>query len=351
MRKKKIGILTFSQVKNFGAVLQAYALKKVLSDLGSLPYCIDYRAAFFADITLKQKILRVAKWIVKSCRRWPIPDQYFNDFINKYLADTAPLLRKDLASLNERFDLFVAGSDQIWNASITHQDPSFFLDFVQDQNKRASYAASFGFSHIKEEERAFYQPLLQNIPQISVREHSGAAIVKDLTRNEVPVVLDPTLLLNKQQWESFAHPITRDNYVLMYLASKNKNIVSFARAFAASRNLPLIYISGRPWPGVESFLCRPEEFVEYFRKARYVITNSFHGLAFSINLNKEFFVDFLPPQWPANARLENLLDITGLRRRVLANFKKEESPIDWDRVNAILEKEREKSFEFLRQPL
>lgn len=349
--KKKIGILTFSQVKNFGAVLQAYALKKVLSDLGAQADCIDYRASFFAAITFKQKVLRLVKRVAKICLRWPVSNRYFNDFIAKYLTDTPPLLRKDLPALNNQYDLFVAGSDQIWNVSITHRDASFFLDFVQDPQKKSSYAASFGFDHIEPQDRDFYQSLLQRIPRISVRERSGAAIVKDLTGTEPPVVLDPTLLLTKQQWEAFTRPVARENYVLMYLASKNQAIVSFAQAFAASKNLPLIYISGRPWPGVESFLCPPEEFVEYFRKAKYVVTNSFHGLAFSINLNKEFIVDWLPPQWPANARLENLLDITDLRSRLLVNFKEKDTPIDWARVNAALEKEREKSLAFLRQLL
>ena len=348
---KKIAILTFSRAFNYGAVLQAYALKQVLAKLHAKPFCLNYYAPFYPDTTFTQKLSLLCKKIIKASLGKPFVPQYFTEFIITYLKDTPPLFQKDLRYLNDRFDLFITGSDQVWNFTITKNDPAFLLDFVTDSQKKISYAASFGFSYVEEKNKLVFAQLLRQFAHISVREQTGAKIVKELTGKEVPVVLDPTLLLTKDSWEIFSKPIKRENYVLMYLLHNNQKLITFAKSLAAQKGLTLRCLTFRPIRGLDCFLCTPEEFVGYFQNASYVVTNSFHGLAFSINLNKTFFVDLLPPSWPANSRLEQLLKTTGLENRLLDNLTDIEAPIDWVSVENRLQAAREKSIKFLQSVL
>lgn len=348
---KRIAICTFSKALNYGAVLQAYALKRTIQSMGKQAFCIDYHAGFYPDTRFRRKLRFLWKSWKKTFSGYPFAPLYFYGFIKQYLQDTPKLLKKDLPRLNGHFDLFITGSDQVWNAAITKGDTAFLLDFVTDSQQKASYSASFGFSYIEEEFKPICARLLQQIPHISVREQTGADIVRELTGKEVPVVLDPTLLLTKSQWLSFAKPTTRSRYILMYLMDANDKIISFAKNLARLKSLPLLAISATPLKDIPYLMCTPQEFIGYFQKAAYVVTNSFHGLSFSINLNKTFFVDRLPPSWPANSRLEQLLATVQLEDRWIDNLTELDAAIDWPAVNKRLEDSRKKSFDFLRMIL
>lgn len=346
---KKIAILTFSHAFNYGAVLQAYALKKTIYNLGFKASVVDYRAPFYPDTSWWRQVSFLYKRTIKFLLGYPFYPLFFYKFMKQYLQDTPSLQREQLVQLNNQFDLFITGSDQVWNFTITKDDPAFLLDFVTDPKKKVSYAASFGFSYADEKNKPVFSQLLQQFAHISVREQTGAKIVKELTGKEVPVVLDPTLLLKKNQWESFSTPVHQTAYVLLYLMDENEKIISFAKKLAQQKGLPLCGISTNKLKGITNFKCTPEEFVGYFQNASYVVTNSFHGLAFSVNLNKTFFVDLLPPSWPANSRLENLLDLMGLRDRLIDNIGADyEKRIDWQLVNTIVNQKREDSLQYLR---
>lgn len=348
---KKIAILTFSHAFNYGAVLQAYALKKTIHTLGFEASVVDYRSRFYPDTKWWRQILFLCKRTIKSLLGYPFYPLFFYKFMQQYLQDTPALQRKQLSELNNQFDLFITGSDQIWNFTITRKDTAFLLDFVTNPQKKISYAASFGFSYVEEKDKPIFAQLLPQFKHISVREQAGANIIKELTGTDVPVVLDPTLLLTKEQWQSFATPVPQKNYVLLYLMHENDKILSFAKNLAREKGLPLRCISFGKIKGISCFGCPPEEFVASFQNAAYVVTNSFHGLAFSINLNKTFFVDLLPPSWPANSRLEQLLKTTGLENRLLDNLTDIEAPIDWVSVENRLQAAREKSIKFLQSVL
>lgn len=348
---KKIAILTFSHAFNYGAVLQAYALKTAIQTLGFQVACVDYRSPFYPDTKWRRKFLFLSKRAIKFLRGCPFSPMFFYKFMKKYLQDTPPIMNEQLSQLNNQFDLFITGSDQVWNFAITHGDTAFLLDFVTDSKKKSSYAASFGFSYVEEKDKPIFAQLLPQFKHISVREQAGANIIKELTGTDVPVVLDPTLLLTKEQWQSFATPVPQKNYVLLYLMHENDKILSFAKNLAREKGLPLRCISFGKIKGISCFGCPPEEFVASFQNAAYVVTNSFHGLAFSINLNKTFFVDLLPPSWPANSRLEQLLKTTGLENRLLDNLTDIEAPIDWVSVENRLQAAREKSIKFLQSVL
>ena len=348
---KKIAILTFSHAFNYGAVLQAYALKTAIQTLGFQVACVDYRSPFYPDTKWRRKFLFLSKRAIKFLRGCPFSPMFFYKFMKKYLQDTPPIMNEQLSQLNNQFDLFITGSDQVWNFAITHGDTAFLLDFVTDSKKKSSYAASFGFDYIDEAAKPVFARLLPQFTHLSVREQSGAALVKQITGKDVPVVLDPTLLLSQAHWASFAAPIQQKGYVLLYLMNENDKIISFAKNLAQKKGLPLRCISFGKIKGISGFGCTPEEFVGYFQNASYVVTNSFHGLAFSINLNKTFFVDWLPPSWPANPRLEQLLKTTGLENRLLDNLTNIDDSIDWNAVNKRLQTAREESIQFLQSVL
>ena len=240
---KKVGILTFSHAFNYGAVLQAYALKNILNSIGVQAFCIDYRAHFYPDTQWSAKIHFLCSRIAKFFLGYAFPPFFFYKFMKKYLQDTRPLLHQELPQLRNLFDMFIVGSDQVWNFEITQKDTAFLLDFIKDSTKKISYAASFGFDHIAQEDKMLFANLLIQFEHISVREQAGVHIVKELTGKDVSVVLDPTLLLTKKQWEFFATPVQKKNYLLLYLMNENDKIISFAKQLAQQKGLPLQCIS------------------------------------------------------------------------------------------------------------
>ncbi len=168
------------------------------------------------------------------------------------------------------------------------------------------------------------------------------------------------MLLSKEKWNEFAGNVgIKEDYVLLYMIMDNDKLFSFARKLARDKNLKLINISPNfiNRTGIKTICSKtgkiiypkPKEWISYFMKAKYVVTNSFHGLTFSINLNKQFFIDLLSSNWDVNSRVKNLLDLTNLEDRLIDNIGTNyDKPIDWNSVNKIIEKERENSLNYLK---
>lgn len=362
---KKVGILTFSNAKNYGALLQAYALKTVLNQLGNNAHIINFyspkmqRASKFF-----YKYKPTVKWFVKRLFDMvfnPLTQYYnrrcFIPFCRKYIGESAPLFAKDLPTISSQYDLFITGSDQVFNPRLTEFDTNFFLDFSKDITKNASYAASFGFElkDFTEKEKEFIRQNLTHIKYLSVREKQGEEIIGALApQQNSQVHLDPTLLLSGTQWQKIAedHVLTQP-YCLVYLLRRDPALVAYANKIARERKWKLLFISRKL-----DILCRMpgtrvaptvEEWVGLFLNAQYVFTNSFHGLAFCVNFNKPFIVGQLNSAWPASSRLNNLLEITGLQHRVFnPTHPKLYEQEDWAGVNTKLDRERQKALDYLK---
>lgn len=358
----KIAILTFSIASNYGAVLQAYALKKVLRSMGAVVNIVNYRSpqverhSRVFSIVLKNGLKAMIKSCIKLCF-FPFLFYYksrFAAFQKAYLNDTVPIFPHNIEKLNSQYDIFITGSDQVFNPRGTGRDKNYFLDFVKDRNKCFSYAASFGSIRFDKKDLSFLKDSLKKFSFISVREKQGAIFAKKLAGIKTYVHLDPTLLLRQEQWREIACLPKQKKFILLYLMDRNAKIVQYAEKLAKEKQLELIFLSpvlNLPPNRVSArhIVPTPPEWLGYFLQAEYVVTNSFHGLAFAINFNKKFFVDFLPPARNTNSRLEDLLDLTGLRGRLLDNMGTAyEMPIDWQSVNAILSQEREKAFSYLK---
>ncbi|MDD4781002.1 MAG: polysaccharide pyruvyl transferase family protein [Tissierellia bacterium] len=356
---KKIGIITYHNSNNYGAVLQAYALKTIITKLGAQCDIIDYKNPHIEQIN-KVRIFnfKSLKTCMNSLVTYPIKKQKANKFAKfreKYLKPSVICIDENL---QDQYDTFITGSDQVWNCELSEFDTAYFLDFVIDNKKKNAYAASFGFSDIPEEYTEKYRSLLKDFNEISVREAQGAMIIQSLLERNVPVVLDPTLLLNINEWDN-AFQITkndRDPYILLYLMIPSKNILKFAEQLSQETGCEIIYITDKMKRKISASYVRtisPEEWVKLFINATYIITNSFHGTAFSINFNKPFFVEMLPPPAKVNSRLENILDTFDLRSRQIINGNNSNIfiDIDYKTVNKKLELERKRSLDYLKRIL
>lgn len=357
---KKIGILTFQQADNYGALLQAYALKQVLHNQGHQADIINYDSAI-GRIHQWFKASSFSPWqLVKQGVRFPFwyyRHRQFEQFRAQYLINTPLLSSQQLPALNAQYDQFIAGSDQVFNLRITQFDENYFLAFNPDTSKNYSYAASFGFElkNLSEKEKAFIAQNLTHFNRLSIREKQGAQIVNELAQRPVQIHIDPTLLLTKKQWEKLMLPsLFSKPYILVYLMAKDDTLIDFAHQLSRRTGYKLIYIPSslqmRPWVHTQTIVASIPQWLTLFANATYVITNSFHGIAFSINFNRPFFINRLPSTWPANSRLQNLLETTGLQDRLCTNFTKNyDVPMDWDSVNQKLDQERQKAFAYLQE--
>jgi hypothetical protein len=198
------------------------------------------------------------------------------------------------------YDIYMTGSDQVWNPRFVADDSVFFLDFAGVGKPRLSYAASMSNRRIDKEFENSYKACLQKYAAISVREKSTAEIVSRMTGRDVNVVCDPSLLLNKDEWLGICpkSSLLKENFLLLYIQSYSydpyPNIVSFTKEVAKRLGLKVVILmglrEGYSIEGAVSFeTAGPFEFLQLFRDARFVVTTSFHGTAFALNFKKDFY--------------------------------------------------------------
>lgn len=352
---KKIGILTFHRALNYGAVLQCYALQKTVSELGAECEVVDY---ICPKITHDYKPFRFykndpVKSLAKSCvmfRRRKKRAEAFRGFVENRIVKSAVSYTPDtITQAKDRYDLFITGSDQVWSPRCVGFDPAYFLTFADDSQKY-SYAASFAVPTLPEELTEEYQRRLSGFQAFSVREQSGVALIQELTGQQAQIHLDPTLLLSAQDWEKIAVKKLNVPYILLFQANLPVAMVSFAKRLAKEKGLPIYCINDAPHPVKDGihYIVAPtvEEFVGLFRHAEYVVTNSFHGTAFSVIFRRSLFAEFKNGVG-RNIRAEELLQSLDIRREITEHT--EETPIDWESAAQKLAERKRGSLEYLKQ--
>ena len=372
MSSGKVAVITLKDSPNYGGILQAYALQKVIEKMGYECTLIDYmNDEFRHKFTFFGKPDRMTNiyWLYKKVQ-WPLMAVmmrkmmpfYRHMNITEHFDDPEELKR-----LNQNYDVFVTGSDQVWACDLNYYDDSYFLNFVDGEHKRISYAASFGrtVNTLSDKEKAFITPLLQKFDTISVREDSGASVVKQLTgRIDAVPVLDPTFLLDRNDWEQVAshdHKGKEKKYILCYLMQSKKNdteALKFAKVMSKETGMRIIKIcrglTSVLW-GETLYVPTVEQWLGLFMDAEYIITNSFHGVAFSINFNKDFtaYIEG-EPQSGRNSRIYDRCKELGLldRIKIVANGTKVNSKkIEYVKSNAILKELRDESLSILYKSL
>lgn len=355
----KVGILTFHRAVNYGAIFQAFALQKFMSR-----YCeceiVDYRCrhieAVYQPIGInRSNLIRSTVSTILKYRTRKLKMNTFNNFLHENVKLSSKSYSKsELANAANCYDAFITGSDQVWNDSCAGFDKSFFLDFISDKGKKHSYAASFGFGEIPKQLKDEYRRLLTDYSNISTREESGAKIIKDLLKRDVLVHIDPTFLLTKTEWSKYAKPVDRNKkYILLYTVLKPSRIFELATSLSEATGCEIIYINDSPTKQLDATYMRgasPEEFLGLFSGAEYVITNSFHGTAFSIIFGKKFLAE-INSGGIVNHRVMNILRTLNLEERMISQetlIRDAEKEIDYDEVLGRVEVERNKSAKYLK---
>lgn len=349
----KVGILTFPHSPSYGASLQMFALHEILKIQGHTPYIINYQNIFMTNKQhmtnsfLKAKLTKLVAY--KSMKK-------FDDFENKlnWLPQHIVQSKTDLDDLAKKMDYIVVGSDQVWNPYITGFDTTYFLDFCQD-DKKISYAASFGVDNLDDDFATKVSELIAKIPSLSIREEKGAQIIKNITNRDAIVVLDPTFLHRKEMWESVAtkKELVKQPYIFSFIFNPNKQNIEFRDNLSKDMNLPIVSISDNPFSKsnknhIYMSGVGPLEFLKLIKEAEYIVTDSFHGTAFSIIFNKLFFVSL---STKTNSRLETMLKMLGLESRIISNDGFNMNNIDYDKVNEKMLKLKNDSLDFLRVSL
>lgn len=387
---KKIGIITFCNCMNYGAELQAFALQKKLNMLGVDAEVINIekefgvlegsiRTVFDAIVSRYKKYgllkgtsktieLIKTKLAAKQAQRDNVDKleekhKIFDDFWNTYIrhSDTFYTLENLRNIKYLPYDTIVAGSDQIWNYMQTRYLDVFFLNFANAFGaKKVAYAASFSVEKIPSDLRPIYKPLIENMDTISVREDTGVNIVEECSEKKAIQVLDPTLLLTSSEWVEFiGNPnyIKEDKrYVVIYTLSGSKYIYNLAKKIGKQLNAEVVNIKSgytrvKGDEGINHlYNVGPREFISVFNHAVYVITDSFHGTAFSINFNIPF-TTLLNPVSKINGRALSILRMTNTMNRMIYDDGSNKEPdtliMDYTFINSIIDNWREKSNKFI----
>ena len=356
---KKIGLITMHNVCNIGAVLQAYALQSVLENdyetCEIINYIPDLRRGMHIYFPKEQgvgRIRRIAsnlKWL-PSRIRWQKP---YKEFVNQYLhvSKTKIYSNTKIKDIDFDYDCVVTGSDQVWNPDSTDGfDPFYFLDFYD--GPKFSYAASISKKNLSNSEKEWLKNRLDRYSGISVRENSAVSVLQQATTNNIECVLDPTFLLDKHDWERISNVSKiniEDDYLLVYILGNVPKLEELAERIASEKKLKIVKFG---WDLKNKSYCHytcnfgtPNDYVKLFSNAKYVVTNSFHGTAFSINFGIDFSV---LPSSPNNPRFLSVLNIFGLQNRIIEKWDTADcSSIDYSIVHSIMNEEIEHSRRFI----
>lgn len=363
----KVANITLHAIDNYGSVFQTLATEKIFESLGCEVETIDYvRETSQLDslckiiryggpglkIKLKQMVLYMLPKTKNHCK------EQLQQFRKKHLHLTKRRYSsdKELEEHTPDADIYCTGSDQTWNIEIQHGVPrAFFLHFAPEEKKRIAFSASFGIAELPKRYKVEVKKLLSRYDAISVREASGKQILDDLGFHDSVQVLDPTLVANPDMWYSLASSrIISQDYILVYQLNSNGRLVNYVNEFARRKGLPIVYVRSRKEAIINcTFMpdCSPEDLLSLFKYSSYVITDSFHATAFSLIFHCNF-MDIYPPKF--STRIESILKLVGLQFRHITDYSRfdyADSVIDYNIVDGILQKERERSLEFLRRAI
>jgi len=371
---KKVGICTVYTGYNYGSALQAVATKAYLQKIGYAGEILKLSGSIVAgrDIRPKKMLLMgmnmlchflTAKKTMQSlmdAERKSLPfasreafDAYYADCIGATILSEKELKK---AAKDNTYVAFICGSDQIWNATTYYVDPFYYLRFAP-MRKRIAFAPSFGRDFIPAYNQKKLKRNIQAIPYLSIREESGKQLIRKLTGQHAEVLVDPTLLLNQQEWVDLLdlQPIHRQPYVLAYfLDQPSEKARKVLKQFSAQgyQIISLPYERSEDWFDVCG-QAGPKEFLSYLLGADFVCTDSFHGVAFSLNFEKEFYAFEREYGGAAkqSTRVLSLLEKVGLLNRFdPADISKAEG-IDYTGCKKTLHTEREKTKTFLLHAL
>lgn len=362
----KIKTITCHNVYNFGASLQAHALMYYLQKLGHDVEIIDYMPDYIRqNLSLwaigtrwkKNLLIRLAFYIyVVPIRLLQIRTRKkYKSYNKKYFKLTRCYNSfQDLQKNPPQADLILCGSDQIWNPLIRNGlDKAFYCDFMPDSTYRASYAASFSVSTIPSQYADFIAKELKKMDLISVRENSGLSILRDLGITGGCLVVDPVFLKTKEEWLDMTYTPKYSNYILVYDQENSKLIKDIAVKMSRENGKKIVAFKDlypRFYANYVVSYADPIDFISLIAHADCVITNSFHCTAFSIIMEKNFYVIKRTHQ-KVNSRMTDLLSVLDIKDRIINSLEDiyNSKSIDYDKISSCLHILKSKSLEFLNR--
>lgn len=362
----KVAIVTTYRSFNYGSVLQAYALQATVKSLGY--HCehlkCHHKTQIRRSLSHLDSVIKLPSRIARRLFRTGLYRKgcKFRAFVSQYINENPRLYESldDLKSTNNIYDAFICGSDQIWSPVLFAE--CYYLNFVNENRKKIAYAPSIGLPVIPDHLKPRMAHLIRQIPHVSVREKQGAALINELTGINVPIVLDPTLLVTRNDWEAMAVEPTIDKpYILCYFLGDNPKHRQAVDRYKSTTGGTLVvlpkYKQDYSWGDIILDSIGPLEFLGLVKNAHRVFTDSYHGILFSVNLNISFnaFMRFTDDHALCqNSRVENILELLGLQHRLVGDGLRDiidQDGIDYQAVNKIVDHERRFSIDYLRSSL
>lgn len=367
---RKVGVITLHNSPNYGSCLQTYATQVVLARVGANAEIIDY---YRKDAVPENEVDRALNGqLVKKMPIFKVPGvkQIAKIPVSRMVARRrAPLdeFRHSRLSLTERSyysaeeldanppvaDIYCTGSDQVWNSIWNNGfDRAFYLSFAPEGKRKIAYAASIGKAKLEDWEAEPMRKALSSYSCISVREQEAADLLESIGVHGAVPVIDPTLMLNRDDWEEIADGwVSPEPYILVYQLNRNAEFDSYVQKVAKKTGLKVMRIAygvHEKRSGENAVVCPSVgRFLSLFLGAEIVITDSFHGTAYSVNLGKKF-VAISPGRF--NGRIANLLAMTGLEDHWLQSFKNlelAEASFNHGSVKNVLDSKRREATVFL----
>lgn len=344
VRALKVGILTFHRAINSGAVLQAYALQKCINDLGFDCEIVDYRCKaidsayklFHVPISMKSLLSDLVNYYSRRKKK-----NKFNTFIkNEVNLSSKSYYRNNIDRMDDEYDCFFVGSDQVWNEELTGKDKTYFLDFC-DRWKKNSYAASVGSRTIDERHKRLFSRMLNDYNSLSLREKSSVDILSSILNKEIEQSIDPVFLLHRKKWNQLSgRRLEKKPYIFAYCLHES-DVYTQAKKLAEEMGIRVICVPFGRKCGIKAEIRRslgPQDFINYIKNSEAVVSDSFHAVAFSLIYNKCFIAVKKKQYFEQNERVDSLLQLFGLQRdsRYVGNE-------EFLRVNKTIDIERKKA--------
>lgn len=380
---KKIGIVSCYYVKNYGSMLQAYAVQKILEnrqiDCENIQYVKKRDLLLYTKKILNKNIRKVQlknlkKKIIGKIKynelgkNFKKRDNKFEDFKNKYIKISKPYIGYEiLKTTSKDYDAFLLGSDQVWHPN-NIDNHYFTMEFIDEKIPKITYAPSFGVSDIPDNQIEMTKKYLNRIEHISVREESGKQIIKQLINKDVDVVLDPTFMVEIEEWDKIQPKtnLINDKYIFCYFLGENKehrNVVEKIKEMTGYKIVTLPHIdeivkADKKFGDIQMYDVGPSEMINLIKNASIICTDSFHCTAFSIMYEKEFYTFNRFKEnhkTSTNTRLKSILSILGLENRLYTQYNNVYDDIgkkiDYSNAREKLKEMKEKSNKFLDNAL
>lgn len=378
----RVGIITLHKTNNFGACLQAYALYKYISDQGYNCEIIDLLRPIHCGYRYSNKYVNMRKCQPSSTR---LKLRALKNIVLRRKVDSLPgmtryayerfarfnslcnysRLYKSIDALYAnppQYDIYISGSDQIWNPTIGFCLEPYFLTFAPSGSRKISYASSMGILELEEMEKKQMSDWLHSYSDISVREAQTQNFIQSFIHRNVEQVCDPSFLIDREAWAALAQGfIAPQPYILLFTVNYSKTLLDYCIKLSKEGKKTLYYLClNQPDIDNDDYIpvmnAGPNEFLQLIMNSSMVITNSFHGTVFSIILGVENFFSYLPHGEKRAQRISDLLGRFYLKSHIITDFEKSfdslsNIKIDHERVNTIVDKEKKHGRDFLRKIL